>query len=304
MEENRALLVGTSSYGLKRLQDDVWTEYTTTNSDLPSNSITSIEVAPSGLIHMSSGGNLVTFDGDTFISDPIPMAWSSSSLVRQIAFDGSGTCYVTTLTYETGPPDPPEVRHGRLLKLVDGVWTDLNHPDPGSGYQTLGPLTIDSANVVWSGSNRLVTYADGIWSMSTLPSCGFAQNGVLDIHCAKDGGVWANIHELYVESIYRFDGTAWVDRTVGLPATVSIFDVVTDTLGNPILATQLRGALVERHGLDNVQHEQLTSAIELRRASFRGSLRGALGTPERERIAEVRRDVDGLQYGEHRPEQQ
>lgn len=237
VEESGALLVGTESYGLKRLQDDVWTDYTTTNSGLPSNSISSIEVAPSGLIYMASGGNLVTFDGNTFTSYPVPPAGSNSSVVRHIAFDGSGACYVTTLTYETGPPDPPEVRHGRLLKLVDGVWTDLHHPDPGSGYQTLGPLTIDAANVVWSGSNRLVTYTDGIWSMSTLPSCGFAQNGVLDIHCAKDGGVWATIHELYEESIYRFDGTAWVDRSVGLVATVSIFDLVTDTLGNPILAT-------------------------------------------------------------------
>ena len=236
-EENGALLVGTSSYGLKLLQDDVWTDYTTTNSDLPSNSISSIEVAPSGLIHMSSGGNLVTFDGSTFASYPIPPASSSSSVVRHISFDGSCMCYVATLTYETVPPDPPEVRHGRLLKLVDDVWTDLHHPDTGSGYQTLGPLTIDSAHVVWSGSNRLATYTEGAWSMGTLPSCGFAQNGVLDIHCARDGGVWATIHELYVESIYRFDGTAWVDRSVGLGATVSIFDLVTDTLGNPILAT-------------------------------------------------------------------
>ena len=60
VEETAALLVGTSSYGLKRLQDDVWTDYTTSNSDLPSNSISSIEVAPSGVIHLYSGGNLVT----------------------------------------------------------------------------------------------------------------------------------------------------------------------------------------------------------------------------------------------------
>jgi|GEM_PF-2666808 len=236
VEENGALLVGTG-FGLKRFQDDVWTDYTTTNSDLPSNNITSIEVAPSGIAYMSSGRNLVTFDGSTFTTYPIPSSGYSSSSVGQIAFDGTGTCYVTTLTYVTGPPDPPEPRHGRLLKLVDGIWTDLQQPDIGTGYQTLGPLTIDADNVVWSGANRLVTYADGVWNMDTLPSCGFAQNGVLDIHCAKDGGVWANIHDLYQEYIYRFDGAEWVDRSLGLGSTVSIFDVVTDTLGNPILAT-------------------------------------------------------------------
>ena len=238
VEENGALLVGSDNYGLKRLQDDVWTDYTTTNSDLPSNSISAIAVAPSGLIHMSSGGNLVTFAGDTFTSYPIPPAGSSSSIVRHIAFDGSGTCYVTTVTYETGPPDPPEVRYARCLRLVDGTWDDLHsYTGPGSYSYFLGPLTVDASNVIWSGSARLFTYADGVWSMGTLPSCGFAQNGVLDIHCAKDGGVWANIHDLYVEWIYRFDGTAWIDRSVGLGATVSIFDLVTDTLGNPILAT-------------------------------------------------------------------
>jgi len=237
VEENGALLVASTNNGLQRLHDEVWTEYVSTNSGLPSNNISSIEIAPSGLVYMSSGRTLVTFDGSTFTTYPISLSSYSSSRVGQIAFDGTGTCYVTTLTYVTDPPDPPEPRHGRLLKLVDGVWTDLQQPGIGTGYQTLGPLTIDPDNVVWSGANRLVTYADGLWNMDTLPSCGFVQNGVLDIHCAKDGGVWANIHDLYQERLYRFDGTAWVDRTGGLGSTISIFDVVTDTLGNPILAT-------------------------------------------------------------------
>jgi ligand-binding sensor domain-containing protein len=238
VEESGALLVATSNYGLKRLHDEVWTEYETTNSDLPSNNISSIEIAPSGLIHMSSGGNLVTFDGVTFTSHPIPPSGSSSSAVEHIAFDGSGTCYVTTLTYQTGPPAPPEVLFARCLRFVDGTWVDLHrYTGPGSYSYYLGPLAVDAANMIWSGSARLFTYADGVWSMGTLPSCGFVQNGVLDIHCAKDGGVWASIHDLYQERLYRFDGTAWVDRTVGLGSTISIFDVVTDTLGNPILAT-------------------------------------------------------------------
>ena len=236
-DQNGALLIGTASHGILRYLDGGWTAYDMSNSNLPSNSIEVVEMSPSGLMYVSSGEQVGTFDGATFFPLPLPPSADYSSAVQSMAFDTYGQCYVTTRTYQTYPPNPPGFLYSRCLRLIDGVWEDLHHFGyPSIPNYSLGPLAVDANNTVWSGSARLFTYAQGAWNMSVLPSCGFVQNGVSDIHCAQDGTVWANVHDLYTDELYQFDGDSWTDRSAGLPF-VTIVDVVTDTTGHSILAT-------------------------------------------------------------------
>jgi ligand-binding sensor domain-containing protein len=230
---NGHLYMGTSSAGLMRYDGSSWVAFHTGNSNLPSNQVPRVNIAPSGLVYLRSGTELVSFDGNTFTPHPLPVSTEYSSNVEHIAVTDNGTCFVTTSAVYLAPP---EMLWPRCLRLSNGVWLDIHHvgyPNPPLG--PMGPIGAVNDFDIWTGSNRLASYTNFDWAQEEYESSAPGQVSIISLHATPDGEVWAGGAYATTANRYVFDGTAWSEFNSGQLITIN--DIITDAEEEPILAT-------------------------------------------------------------------
>lgn len=236
--DNGDLFVGTTMSGLLRYDGSAWTSYTTGNSGIPNNAVYKARFSAAGLLYLRCGVDLVTFDGSTFTSHPIPVSASYSSNVEHIHVAGDGTCYVTTSAYYFPQPNPTDLLYPRCLRLDGSSWGDLHHYGfPSLPEGPMGPITVDGGGVLWTGASRFYSRTGTTWAQEEFASNAPGQVSISSVHAAADGKVWAAGNYATTENRYRFNAGAW---SVYMPMQAQLFtinDIIGDNDNNAVLAT-------------------------------------------------------------------
>ncbi|HRH37928.1 MAG TPA: two-component regulator propeller domain-containing protein, partial [Flavobacteriales bacterium] len=232
---NGDLYAGTPSNGLLKYDGNIWTNFSTGNSNLANNFIPRIAIGPGDLVFLRNSTELATFNGSTFTAYPIPVHPDYSSALDHLHVAADGSCYVTTSAVYITDPEP-DVLYPRCLRLIAGVWNDLHHfgyPTPPQG--PMGTITLDGTGVIWTGADRFFSRTGTTWAQEPYATSAPGQTLCSSVHAADNEVVWAAGVYAATNNRYNFDGTTWSEYNSGQLITVN--DVITDGAGNPILAT-------------------------------------------------------------------
>jgi len=198
-----------------------WTIYNTSNSNIPSNSLTAIAIDAEGNKWIGTSINsLIEFDGNF---------WSEY-------YGATGFIFYTTYAICITAHDSVWVTtDGGLFELsgADGhLFNSSNNTIPGDN---LGPITVDYKGNLWFGCNGVVKYDTGKWTNYNTSNSGLVNNAVLAITCDSLGNKWFGT---WGGGVSLFDGTNWTTYNVknGL-ASDSINAIVIDAKGIKWFAT-------------------------------------------------------------------
>ncbi len=203
-----------------------WTIYdnTSTGGILPSNSITSVSLSPSGTKWVGTlFGGLASFNNSSW------QAWHSSSSglsddwVKNIHSDNGGVWLATS--------------YG-LSRYNSVVWDNLNLSQAGIAFNYVQAIASDNSGNIWVVSSRddqtvasanegISRFQAGSWNHFDTTNSNMISNYVRDMDFESDGTAWLAGDSSGVES---FDGATWQQFTSanGLPSN-NVLSIYVDT---------------------------------------------------------------------------
>lgn len=207
---------GTGRAGLYRFDGVSWTVFTSSNSGLPSDSISALVFDREGLLWIgTSTGIICTYDGIT---------WNTVAkgiYARIIAFDSIGKVWCGSY-------------HG--LSVYDGSqWTTYTSENSGLSDTMIRSLVIDDSDVIWvstgdQGSfttpkNGLDSFDGSEWRNLSFP--GPPGNDVRSVAVDHNGDVWISTDN--DTGIASFNGIGWKhvdtdENSLSLP----VYDIAVD----------------------------------------------------------------------------
>ncbi|MCA1760143.1 MAG: T9SS type A sorting domain-containing protein [Bacteroidales bacterium] len=137
---------GFGENGLLRFDGDTWTHYNISNSDIPSNAVTSIEIDKNGHLWMGthkpmygSGNGMILFDGENFTSFNMANSGITGVNVPSSRIDTNGAKWMITnggLDVYEGDGRPTANEEYAISGNNDGLALRC-YPNPGSGKTTV-----------------------------------------------------------------------------------------------------------------------------------------------------------------------
>ena len=169
--------------GLNRLQNGVWSTYTTDNG-LPVNTVNAIAIESNGikwigtggkweenggLSKMSTSGSIQTY---TYVNE---QSGPAGNRVTSIAIDSDNSKWIGT---KTG-----------LSRFENNTWTAYKVTG-GIIHNVIYDIEIEQGNIMWFGTKGGVSkYKDGEW-VNFTKSDGLVENAVMDVQLDIDGSKW------------------------------------------------------------------------------------------------------------------
>ncbi|MFU8861186.1 MAG: two-component regulator propeller domain-containing protein [Cyclonatronaceae bacterium] len=209
----------TTSYS----QNGEWLVYTSLNSGLPNDGITTITIDQNGKKWIGNQDGLVTFDGtDWVIYD------EDNSGLR--VTPGGNRYAVSVITIDEDDTKWIGSRGG--LTKYDGTdWTVYDNSNSGIYSEDVAAIAIDENGVKWIGTAGGLARFDGTdWTSYRTNNSDIPHNTVRAISIDKDGVLWLATQG----GLATFDGTDWgvynTDNS-DLP-TNSVFSLTIDDAGN------------------------------------------------------------------------
>lgn len=139
MDNTGNLWVGTYGNGLYKLADQMLTNYTVFNSDLPSNWILDLTVDNSGKLWMGAGDfGLATFDGETWVNYRKLNSDIPDDQVISILLNDDGSKWIGTVN--------------GFARFDDKTWTVYVPSMPGLPYNSFYSIAKDSTESLWLGT--------------------------------------------------------------------------------------------------------------------------------------------------------
>ncbi len=194
--DNNIKWVATSS-GLSKFNDNEWVLYNSDNSQLPVNSIKSIEVDSNNVVYVNTnGGGLVVINNDEWTIFNSINSGLPNDTVYCSTIDKNGVLYVGT---------------NNGLAIFDyNEWIVYDTANSGLPYNQIKGIVIDNDNIIWliSGQNirRVVSFDGNEWVIQNeengLPIWAFPYSLAVDY----DNRIWLGTSQW---GIYSFDGTTW-----------------------------------------------------------------------------------------------
>lgn len=201
-----ALWLASDGDGLVKYENGVFTQYTTLNSDLPSNTVTDICADKDGSVWMACGTHICSYKSGIFHSYPLPPSWGADGeFFLSIDTDGP-TVYAGTM------------KHG-LVKLADGNISVVDLSDnPHFGNTT--PMSYRSSSCMDNDGNFLMVSTEGlnIYNPENGDSKVILYNDLLEVEVSPiNGDIW----------IRRGGDTPCIQRLGNEPLTFSNQDMPT-----------------------------------------------------------------------------
>ena len=178
-----------------------WLSYNTANSDLPSNTITCIEIDEFGNKWIGTGGGLVKFDGTNWTVYNSSNSGLPDNWIPALAIDRSVKKLIGTGEFTK--------RTSSGLAKFDGtnwiVYDTSNSSLPGNW---ISAITIDGSGNKWIGikDEGLAKFDGSNWILYNSSNSGLPKNiGVRAIAIDGSGNKWIGAYDDFV----KFDDTTW-----------------------------------------------------------------------------------------------
>lgn len=139
--------LGTWKDGLILFDDINWTNYTTSNSDLPNDNINCVATDYNNNVWIGTASGLTKFDGNVFTTYTTSNSNLPSNAIKAIAIDDNNTVWLTTAN-----------------ELIEFTGTDcaiFNDDATGNWFGGTNSLVIDENNVKWMSAGYGVKSFDG-----------------------------------------------------------------------------------------------------------------------------------------------
>jgi hypothetical protein len=245
-----------------------WANYTTSNSQLPSNSVNAIAVDRDGSKWFLTGNGLARFDGANWsvytaitVTSPFTMSYPLSG--QALAIDSAGNKWLSAgmslirfdgtngSVYNTPSSGSPSL--GRAIAIdrdgskwvsfmkgamsygvfrFDGTnWTEYTSSNSGFPNSDVNAIAIDYNGVKWFATmNSGVARFDGAaWTTYNTSNSGLPDNYVYSVAIDRDGAKWFGIPSRLV----RYDGSIWTTYSLPTgPAYVNPKSIAIDGAGN------------------------------------------------------------------------
>ncbi|MDR3653910.1 MAG: two-component regulator propeller domain-containing protein [Paludibacter sp.] len=212
-----------SGGGLAKFDGATWTVYTTSNSGLPSNNVTSIAIDGSGNKWIGTDAGLVKFDGTSWIViNNLP-----TKNINAIVIDKSGNKWIGT---EFG-----------LAKFDGTNMTIYNKFNSGLPDNDVSSIAIDDSGNKWIGTSYggLGKFNDTNWTVYTTSNSGIPDNEVRTISIDGAGNKWIGTWG----GLAKLEGDTWYVYThsnSGLPEN-NVRSIAIDSSGNKWIGTANSG---------------------------------------------------------------
>ena len=231
----------------------VWKVYTTQNSELSSNFISTLAVDRLGRAWISSEGDLVMLDGENW--KPVNgfkvlemgvakdnSVWCACDLFSGSLVHTDGT--TTTFYNDVNSDIPSNWVTAVAVDEADHVWAGCSYSGVGEfdgtnwtthlgGAQTgIARLTMASGPdnlVCMAGAESIYRYSNGEWTTFMVPGLNAGVDRIYDLVYADDGSIWAATSSLGVGHLV---GDTWTSYSTdnGVPSS-NVLGVAVDSNG-------------------------------------------------------------------------
>lgn len=215
------------SEGLMHFDGSNWTQYTTSNSDIPGDAIRVFEVDQNGTVWMTDGmvGGLIGFDGSNWVryttDDGLP-----TNIIANLDIDSSGNLWIVTIMYG-------------VIKFDGSTFTNYTTLD-GVPAMT-SSIAVDSSDNVWVGTMNAGTgkFDGSTWTTydTTSNPSDIPSNAMQMVSAGPNGEVWFALGGMGA-GVLKFDGSStWThytdsDTSLLAPAGGAPGDIFVDSTGN------------------------------------------------------------------------
>lgn len=138
--------LGTWQNGLIKFDNTNWTNFTTSNSDLPNNQINCVANDNNGNIWIGSASGLTKFDGNVWTNYNVSNSDLPTNSIVSIAIDENNKVWLTTAN--------------ELVEFTGSSWNIYNNSD-GNWFGGANSLKIDSNNIKWTSAGYGIKSFDG-----------------------------------------------------------------------------------------------------------------------------------------------
>lgn len=175
---NGRLWIGTNGGGLVALEGQTYSNYTTLNSDLPSDYITALSVDSDGRIWIgTSNSGLVRYDGVDWENYTTANSGLPSNRINTIMTSANQSLWLGT---------PAGLVH---FDLTD--WTLFNQANSSLLTDTVTVITEDTDQTIWVGSRDALLRYDGVaWSIYTPDNSGLPGSPITALAADANGNKW------------------------------------------------------------------------------------------------------------------
>lgn len=185
----------TVSEGIVRFDDKTLKVFNESNSPLPSNSISMVEIDASGKKWICTNNGLAVFDNTSWTIYNSSNSGLPSNLVKCVTFDLDGSAWIGTL-------------NKGLVKFDGANWTVYDKTNSGIGSNSIKSIVVDPGGVKWIGTGDagVVKFDNGIWRIynkentkppspppPATPKPGIPNNNVESITLDPAGIIWIGV---------------------------------------------------------------------------------------------------------------
>lgn len=235
-------VIGTNG-GLIKFDDSNWTIYNSTNSGLPSNSISAISVDSAGNKWIATRKGLAKFDDTNWTIFNEANSGLPDNIITAIKIDESGNKWI-------GTNNGAVIKLDETNRVVSKFFPKINE---------ITSIAIDNQGNKWVGGTSdwnfglngggLAVFDDESWSVYNSTNSELPYNSITAIAIDKQGNKWMGTYlpELFFYGgIVKFDGTNWVfyDGTNSVLPEDYIYSIVIDDYGNKWFGTWVSGVIV------------------------------------------------------------
>jgi streptogramin lyase len=198
---NEDLWFGTHGSGIWKFDGNNWTNYTTTSSNIPYNSVNynSMTVDPRGNLWMGTsneflGTGVTMFDGNQWHIYNSDNGIINNN-VMDISIDNQGNKWFVT--------------NQGINCFDDTNWISYNSENTGTGeINYVFSIAIDNENNKWFGSYKGALKFDGSnWTVYNSSNSNLKWNFINDIAVDRNNNIWFATEM----GVSRFDGTNWLN---------------------------------------------------------------------------------------------
>jgi len=203
-----------------------WVIYTTQNSGLPSNLVTSIIIDSNNVKWITTHNGFARFQGNTWTVYDTTNSGMPANHCGIVVKDNKNKLWITSSP--------------KGIVRYDGVnWFGYNNENTGVPINSTSCMCIDNSNIKWIGGPGLIKFDDTTWTHYHTGNSGIPSNMVLSAY-SKDNKLWVGTWDA---GVGRFDGQNWTNYNPGnsgLPSN-RIYKVHSDNEGNIWFATYFGG---------------------------------------------------------------
>ncbi len=210
--------------GLTKFDGKKWTVYNTTNSGMPSNTITSLAVEDSGIIWVGTDNGLIKFDGQNWITFDTSNSKIPSNNIFSIAIDNNNIIWIGT---DNG-----------LGKFDGNNWYNYNSNNSSLPDNYVESITIDKYGNKWIGTewDGIAKFNGTIWEVYNSKNSNFPNGNIYGtIAISNSGNIWVATDA----GLARFNGSNWSvynTNNSGIPSN-NVLSIAIDDANNKWIGT-------------------------------------------------------------------